>query len=350
MRAPALAALLLAIPFPFGGRPGRRPPKRSRGRSTFVAPFAARGVFSGVVLVAKGDDVLLEKAWGMASYELSSRTGPTRASDRLDHEAFHRHRRRPARRREEARALRPARDVAPVVPEGGPDHGRPSPEPSLGPPGSREAPPDLPACLTAAEVVASSRKSRSRPSPGRRTPIRLRTTRSFRTSSRGGGRAFAEVVKRRIYERAGMKDAGDIDSVSVVPRLANGYTPDPYAAWGMAVSGPEDTSWKTGGGSGTRRRATSTGSTARFSAASSFRRARTPARSSAPRSCGPSGALLKRRFSRRERASSLSPGRRDLGHRPLQQLRAGHEPDRPARGRGRARRERRGRGRPVRAD
>ena len=64
------------------------------------------------------------------------------------------------------------------------------------------------------------------------------------------GRPFAEVVRRYVYEPAGMRESGDIDTVGVVPRLAGGYMPDPYSDRGAAVSGPEDTSWKTGGGSG----------------------------------------------------------------------------------------------------
>ncbi len=64
------------------------------------------------------------------------------------------------------------------------------------------------------------------------------------------GRSFAEVVRKYVYEPAGMSDSGDISTVGVVPKLASGYMPDPYSDRGVAVSGPEDTSWKTGGGSG----------------------------------------------------------------------------------------------------
>src|SRR5262249_4383803 len=64
------------------------------------------------------------------------------------------------------------------------------------------------------------------------------------------GQTFAQVVRRYVYEPSGMTDSGDLSTVSVVPRLASAYMPDPYMPGGVAVSGPEDTSWKTGGGSG----------------------------------------------------------------------------------------------------
>ena len=37
----------------------------------YIAPYAANHVFSGVILAARGDAVLFEKAWGMANYEFN---------------------------------------------------------------------------------------------------------------------------------------------------------------------------------------------------------------------------------------------------------------------------------------
>jgi len=54
-------------------------------------------------------------------------------------------------------------------------------------------------------------------------------------------------VKKYVYDPAGMRDSGELSTTTVVPRLANGYVPDPFSN-GLSVSGPEDTSWKTGGG------------------------------------------------------------------------------------------------------
>lgn len=62
------------------------------------------------------------------------------------------------------------------------------------------------------------------------------------------GQSFAEVMERYVYGPAGMRDSGELTTPTVVPRLASGYMPDPLGA-GLAVCGPEDTSWKAGGGS-----------------------------------------------------------------------------------------------------
>ena len=61
------------------------------------------------------------------------------------------------------------------------------------------------------------------------------------------GDSYANVVKKYVYDPAGMRDSGELSTTTVVPRLANGYMPDPFTN-ALSVSGPEDTSWKTGGG------------------------------------------------------------------------------------------------------
>jgi hypothetical protein len=62
------------------------------------------------------------------------------------------------------------------------------------------------------------------------------------------GKTYAAVVRQYVYGPAGMKDSGELTTTAVVPRLAHGYMPDPFGR-GVAVCGPEDTSWKAGGGS-----------------------------------------------------------------------------------------------------
>src|SRR5438093_4277177 len=65
------AARLLALLLPAGVvAAAPADPELSRSVDAYVAPYAAFHAFSGVILVAKGDAILLEKAWGMASYEL----------------------------------------------------------------------------------------------------------------------------------------------------------------------------------------------------------------------------------------------------------------------------------------
>lgn len=46
---------------------------------------------------------------------------------------------------------------------------------------------------------------------------------------------------------AGMSDSGELATTTAVPRLATGYMPDPFSD-GVSVCGPEDPSWKVGGG------------------------------------------------------------------------------------------------------
>jgi CubicO group peptidase (beta-lactamase class C family) len=60
-------------------------------------------------------------------------------------------------------------------------------------------------------------------------------------------RPYADVVKDYVYLPAGMTDSGELAKATAVPRLATGYMADPFSD-GMAVCGPEDPSWKLGGG------------------------------------------------------------------------------------------------------
>ena len=53
-----------------GRRRGPGDPELAKSVDAYVAPYVAFHAFSGVILVAKGDAILLEKAWGMANYEL----------------------------------------------------------------------------------------------------------------------------------------------------------------------------------------------------------------------------------------------------------------------------------------
>ena len=61
------------------------------------------------------------------------------------------------------------------------------------------------------------------------------------------GKPYGDVVRAFVYAPAGMTDSGELATTSVVPRLATGYMPDPFSGQ-VAVCGPEDPSWKLGGG------------------------------------------------------------------------------------------------------
>src|SRR5262249_22121839 len=61
------------------------------------------------------------------------------------------------------------------------------------------------------------------------------------------GKPYAEAVAEHVYRPAGMADSGELATTTVVPRLATGYMPDPFSD-ALSVCGPEDASWKLGGG------------------------------------------------------------------------------------------------------
>jgi CubicO group peptidase (beta-lactamase class C family) len=254
MRALVLAALLLAPRATALPDVPKAPSPDALARSieSVVAPLAARGAFSGVVLLAKGDHILFEKAWGMASYELGV---PNRPDTRFRIASITK--RFTAIVLEQLAAEKklsledPLAKWAPEFPKADRitvAHLRDHRSGIRDPEKLRRV---VPASYTAAEVVALLAKEPLATEPGETYSY---TTANYAVLSyvieKVDGAPFAHVARRRVYEGADMRDAGDIDSVSVVPRLASGYMPDPYAASGMAVSGPEDTSWKTGGGSG----------------------------------------------------------------------------------------------------
>jgi CubicO group peptidase (beta-lactamase class C family) len=59
---------------------------------------------------------------------------------------------------------------------------------------------------------------------------------------------YPVAMNELVYAPAGMKDTGENITTAIVPRLADGYMPNPNGS-GVARSGPEDSSWKAGGGS-----------------------------------------------------------------------------------------------------
>jgi CubicO group peptidase (beta-lactamase class C family) len=64
-----LSGIALTIPSPaFGG--GAAPSTLAARVDAYLAPYVANRDFSGVVLIARGDEILVRKAYGMASFEL----------------------------------------------------------------------------------------------------------------------------------------------------------------------------------------------------------------------------------------------------------------------------------------
>jgi CubicO group peptidase (beta-lactamase class C family) len=227
------------------------PPKDlERMISEDVAPYVQHSAFSGVVLLGKGDDVIVNKAFGNANYEFSVPNTPdTRFAIASITKRF-----------------------TFVIVTRLLDEKRLSLDDTL----SKWAP-DFPSAdkITVSHLL--HHKSGLRDPQKLRAIIRqnlstadtvdaLKTeklgsvpgeTYSYTTANfallgyiieRVTGQTYASVVKKYVYDPAGMRDSGELSTTTVVPRLATGYMPDPFGS-ALSVCGPEDTSWKTGGGS-----------------------------------------------------------------------------------------------------
>ncbi|HKO58642.1 MAG TPA: serine hydrolase domain-containing protein [Thermoanaerobaculia bacterium] len=216
----------------------------------YLAPYIERNAFNGVVLVGKGDQVVLVKGYGMANYEFGiPNTAETRFAIASITKRF-------------TRVV-----IAKLVEEGklseddllakwAPDFPK-ADRITVGMlirhmSGIRDPQPlrrVIRASYTPAEVVEVLKTLPLGSEPGAQYSY---TTANYAVLAhiieRVTGQTFAQVVRKYVYEPAGMRDSGELDTVAVVPRLANGYMPDPYTG-GIAVCGPEDISWKTGGGS-----------------------------------------------------------------------------------------------------
>jgi D-alanyl-D-alanine carboxypeptidase len=224
----------------------------ARALDGIVAPLVDRGAFSGVVLVAKGDTVLAERAWGMASYELGV---PNRTKTRFRIASItKRFTVLVLARLVEEKRLSMEDSLAKFLP-GFPKADRITIA-QLAEHRSGLRDPEalrriVPASYTTLEVVDLLARQPLGSEPGETFKY---TTANYAVLAyvieKVTGAPYSAAVRRWVYEPAGMTDAGDITTTSVIPRLASGYMPDPFGDRGMAVCGPEDTSWKTGGGSG----------------------------------------------------------------------------------------------------
>jgi CubicO group peptidase (beta-lactamase class C family) len=244
-----LLALLLAGPNAAAAPPD---PELARSVEAYIAPYVAFRAFSGVILVAKRDSILLEKAWGMASYEFGVPNTPdTRfriasITKRFTQVVI--------ARLVEEKELSLSDRLAKFCPSF-PKAEAITIDQLVGHRSGIRDPDKLRKVIsvsyTPAEVVDLLALEPLGSEPGKTYSY---TTANYAVLAyvieKVTGRTFAETVRKYVYEPAGMTDSGDIGTVSVVPRLAGGYMPDPYADRGAAVNGPEDTSWKIGGGSG----------------------------------------------------------------------------------------------------
>ncbi|MBV8516319.1 MAG: beta-lactamase family protein [Acidobacteria bacterium] len=228
------------------------PPSRQeldRSVAQYVAPYVKYHAFSGVVLVGKGDDVLINKAFGNANYEFGV---PNTPDTRFQAGSI-------SKRftfvvvmhlvREKKLALTdalfkwvpdfPSADkitVADLL-----DH-------HSGIQDSDKWRGIFRRNFTTADAVDAIKSEPLDSVPGQKYSY---TTWNYAVLAhiieRVTGDSYANVVKKYVYDPAGMRDSGELSTTVVVPRLANGYMPGPFSDV-LSVCGPEDTSWKTGGG------------------------------------------------------------------------------------------------------
>jgi CubicO group peptidase (beta-lactamase class C family) len=247
MRLLALILTFLAA-IPLAAAPSKR--ALVSAIDAYVAPYVRHHAFSGVVLVAHGDDVLATKGYGMANYEFGVPAAPgTRFAIASITKMFTT---AILTRLYEEKKLSPDDKLAKWVPD----------FPSAGtitigqlaahrsgirdPEKLRRT---IRTNMTTADTVAVLKGEPLGSVPGETYSY---TTANYAVLAhvieRVTGEEFARVIQQYVYAPAKMRDSGELSTTSLVPRLATGYMPDPYGD-GVAVCGPEDTSWKTGGGS-----------------------------------------------------------------------------------------------------
>ncbi|HJW93189.1 MAG TPA: serine hydrolase domain-containing protein [Thermoanaerobaculia bacterium] len=216
----------------------------------YVAPYVHENTFSGVVLIGKGDDIVFAKPYGMANYEFNVPLAvdtrfPIASITKMFTSAI-------LARLEEENRLSPNDLLAKWVPDF-PSADKITVQHLANHKSGIRDPQDLRriirANMTTAEVVDVLKKKPLGSAPGEKYSY---TTANYAVLAhiieRVTGRTYAEVIRDYVYTPAGMKDSGELSTTSVVPRLTTGYMANPFGP-GMSVCGPEDTSWKTGGGS-----------------------------------------------------------------------------------------------------
>lgn len=225
-------------------------PELQKQLDAYIRPFLTHNAFSGVVLLAKDDQVLLNRAYGMANYELGV---PNTVETRFRVASITKKYVQVAIiKLAQQKKLNPSDPIVRWLPDfPGSDKitvshlmnhrsGIRDPESLRG---------VVPANLTLQEAIETVGKQPLASVPGEKS---VYTTANYTLLAsiieKASGKSYPDAMAELVYGPAGMKDTGENTTTAVVPRLADGYMPNPLGA-GLARSGPEDSSWKTGGGS-----------------------------------------------------------------------------------------------------
>ena len=242
-----LAALLLAAAVNAGAA---SPKEIQRKVDAFVAPYMQFNTFSGVILLAHGDEVIMNRGYGKANAEFAVPNAPdTRfpiasITKRFTMVIL--------RRLIAEKKLAFSDPLSKWVPDF-PSAEKITVEHLAGHKSGIRDPEKLRRKIrfnyTTAETVDQIKTEPLGSIPGETYSY---TTANYAVLAhiieRVTGDTFANVIRKYIYEPAGMSDSGELTTTTVVPRLATGYMPDPFGNT-LSVCGPEDTSWKAAGGS-----------------------------------------------------------------------------------------------------
>ena len=215
----------------------------------YVQPHVGWNVFSGVVLLAKGDEVLFARPYGMANYEFEV---PNRLDTRFRIASINKLFTGVVLSRLTVdKKLAPDDPIAKWFPDFPSSDKITVSHLARHRSGIRDPKTLRQSILrsyTPGEAVAIIAKEPLATVPGE--------TYSYTTANytllaaiieKITGKSYNEAMRALLYLPSGAKDTGDVTTTEVIPRLANGYMPNPFGP-GVAVSGPEDSSWKAGGG------------------------------------------------------------------------------------------------------
>jgi CubicO group peptidase (beta-lactamase class C family) len=216
----------------------------------YVAPYVKYHAFSGVILLAHKDEVLVNRPYGMANYEfnvpvtIDTRFRIASITKRFTHIIVTR-----LIEDKELSGDDPLAKFYPSFPKADKitidqliDHRSGIRDPEK----LRRV---IPSSYTPADVIDLLAQEPLGSEPG---AVSVYTTANYAVLAyvieQVTGKPFPDVMREMIFAPAGMTDSGELSTTTVIPRLASGYMPDPYSD-GFSVCGPEDTSWKAGGGS-----------------------------------------------------------------------------------------------------
>ncbi len=240
----SISALALLVSLPLTAAPS------AKDLDAYIQPYLQWNTFSGVILLAKGEEVLLQKAYGMANYEFNVRnTVDTRfriasITKRFTHLII--------TKLAQEKKLSPDDPISKWLPDF-PSADKITVSHLVSHRSGIRDPERLrrliPMSMTPDEAIAVIKEQPLESVPGEKY---FYTTANYTLLAaileRVTGKNYADVVRETIYTPAGMTDSGELSTAVVVPRLASGYMPNPFGS-GVIVCGPEDPSWKTGGGS-----------------------------------------------------------------------------------------------------